>query len=58
MYVADSVYTFIVEVIWEGKCPGGKCPSRFYLGDLGGTVRGGSVRVGFFFLGGNCPGGT
>ena len=39
------------------KCPGGKFPSRFYLGDLGGNVRKGSVRVSFF-IGGVCPGGN
>ena len=45
VYVADSVYTFMVEVIREEKFPGRKWPSRFYLGDRRGNCPGGNLPV-------------
>ena len=53
VYVAETVWTFIVDDIWEVKCPGGKWPGRFCFrrsggGDLSGWEMSGS---GFFYEG-------
>ena len=37
---------------------GRKCPSRLYLGDLGGNCPGGKCPGWFIFLGEGCPGGN